>query len=130
MKPSILLVTFSLFFLGSTAQAAMREGATKAQALAFDVYAGDTDKNVGKLRALIARLKAAGYQCQPDVYARGVSMSCKKAEAPQLLIDFDFVPTRFPEHLEIGSLRANGVDGGELPKAKFVEFLDGLPKPR
>lgn len=100
--------------------------------LALDVMAGESDaslKSFGSLKTFTQRLRRAGRICRVSSYARGANFACGDVKAPDLLIDFEFAPTRAPEFLKVGELRINGINGGFVPPAKIVSSLDDLLKP-
>lgn len=98
---------------------------------ALNVMAGESDSSLtsfGSLNSFMGRLRRAGRVCRISTYAYGANLDCGPAKAPDMLVGLDFAPTRAPEFLQVGSVRANGINGGELPRAQFVEFLRGYLK--
>ena len=52
-------------------------------------------------------------------YAYGGGIDCGDVNEPQVLMGFIFAPTRSPELLIIHSIRAKGIDGGEMDLMNF-----------
>lgn len=96
------------------------------QLAALKVMAGESDSSLesfGSLSSFMGRLRRAGRVCRLSSYAYGANLDCGPAKAPDMLVGLNFAPTRAPEFLLVGSVRANGINGGELPRAKVVEYL-------
>lgn len=89
---------------------------------------GPKDREFGTFTTFMGKLKQAGHSCRASRYEYGVNIACGSAGKPRVLIGATFAPSRAPELLEIHSIRANGINGGELAKAKHVEFINVLMK--
>jgi hypothetical protein len=99
---------------------------TRAQMLALPVIVETSPGHVqtfGPLRAFMAALKRAGHVCRLSDYEHGINVDCGDPKAPDVLIDFDYVPSRSPEWASVDSLRTKGINGGELPVAEREQFL-------
>lgn len=85
----------------------------------------------GKIGDFMNRLKKAGRSCALDrTWAYGVNIKCVRTDKDRdVYMALPFAPTRSPEMLDVSSIRARGVDGGELPKSEFVDFLRSFLKP-
>ena len=98
--------------------------------MALNIYADErAAKSFGRLSAFMQKLRRAGHVCRVSDYAYGGGINCGDTREPRVLMGFIFAPTRAPEFLIIHSIRANGINGGELVKEKFDEFLEDFLKP-
>jgi hypothetical protein len=99
---------------------------TRAQMLALPVIVETSPGHIrtfGPLRAFMAALKRAGHVCRLSDYEHGINVDCGDSKAPDVLIDFDYAPSRSPEWASVDSLRTKGINGGELPVAEREQFL-------
>jgi hypothetical protein len=80
-------------------------------------------RTFGPLRAFMAALKRAGHICRLSDYEHGINVDCGDPKAPDVLIDFDYAPSRAPEWASVDSLRTKGINGGELPVGEREQFL-------
>jgi hypothetical protein len=78
----------------------------------------------GSVREFMRRLRIAGHVCKSNEYENGINIDCADAGAPPLVyLGLVYAPTRSPEFVSVNSIRAHGINGGELPSGEWLEFL-------
>jgi hypothetical protein len=78
----------------------------------------------GSVREFMRRLRVARHVCKFDQYENGINIDCADAGAPPLVyLGLVYAPTRSPEFMSVNSIRAHGINGGELPSGEWLEFL-------